>query len=316
MSISLDTLYRPRYFFNKEEHASHYLSRCADFFVTNYKEKSHYNSFFKGPYRNNEYLCDRPSNISKKFWEVIKTPYSRLYNYTKHFNEMLRLSIFRITSLPLILTHKFCDTYYCSESRKNFYKCLPSILSIIGICFYSLTFLKFGLVISLLHRFIANYCGLNHLYGYSFDEVMHKTTNLQHNNAKADDVFATTINAPVLEEMAFRGFMLPFFVCTITLFLPHLIFASKVISVIATAIIFGAVHMTNAVFYGEAFTLQQCIHASIGGVIAGQQYYQSGLIGSIGAHMVYNASIYFIPFACNAYKNSFYLAKKHIFSIS
>lgn len=124
-----------------------------------------------------------------------------------------------------------------------------------------------------------------------------KRTESEYRKAIRKNLFYTNILGPIFEESYFREGMLPLFTSAVSMLVPTttaILFGplstATVISVIATGIIFGALHFRNPHDNIEDKT-HQAFHAGITGIILGFTCAYFGFGAAVGAHIANNSLI-------------------------
>ncbi len=129
-------------------------------------------------------------------------------------------------------------------------------------------------------------------------------TSSQYSRLLQNDLLSGAVFAPLAEEAVFRGGIQPMLTKVFQMIVPAsagaligtpLSIASS-ISIVATGILFGAVHYLNP--HKGAF--QQAVMASVNGVALGILASQFGIGSALAAHMAFNT----VPSAFSAFKPS------------
>ncbi|MGB6128544.1 MAG: type II CAAX endopeptidase family protein [Psychrilyobacter sp.] len=101
-----------------------------------------------------------------------------------------------------------------------------------------------------------------------------------HLNSKNLASLLPGLQAPLLEEIIFRGYLLHTFIETK---------CNKYLSLIIVSLIFGALHMINY-FLGDPISLSYILGVAAGGILLGSIYIRFGLWISIIVHYLWNSS--------------------------
>ncbi len=129
----------------------------------------------------------------------------------------------------------------------------------------------------------------------------------ENKNLSFSEKLAATVAAPILEEGFFRGILQPLAIRAIVFIVPAASAAflgtglsvAVLVSVVATAILFGLVHLTN----DHKNTHIQAFSATKSGIVYGFLAVYLGLPAAIAAHMIHNTLIVTVTEIAKLFKN-------------
>jgi len=112
-----------------------------------------------------------------------------------------------------------------------------------------------------------------------------------------ESVFKSAVIGPILEEVIFRGVLQPSLRWIVSVWLPDVslkvafippMALASMISVVATSVLFGFMHLTN----NHSYKKFQALHATGIGIVYGVLAANYGLGASIGAHIMSNTILF------------------------